>query len=504
LNMGYSGMPDVDFADFLTETDKFIKSHPHILELIEEDLDAHARKKKKLRIRDRNWELKQRFKEEGREGELETEPISEEEISLEEGRPRTSAYMVFIGMACSGYNERGLVSRSFEELVYDSRCMKFLVKRRLEQLPAKKTLWELIDAVSNQTRHEIHKAQCEEILKQDLDDFSMMILDSTHVEANAAWPTDAGIILKLIERIWRNGNKLEEYGYENFQRHWTEQWIDKINTALFKINTTDHKSKRKQYYRRVYDFAEKAHDHLDEERKTFEGNVRPEQIKPSEREKLKQLRDQIRQDLSNLKKVISYSKKRVLEGKSTPAPEKKLSVGGDEDAAYITKGGREAVIGYRPQISRRGKGFIGAFYLPDGNANDAPLFVPMIREWEEVTGVVPTTSSVDDGYASEGGVEKAQDMGVELTSISGAKGKKILGRDTYYRETYWDARDKRSAVESTISVMKGVYGFGRASRRGKESVQAELMEDVIAHNFLRMTQVKRKRKQREEKEPDVA
>jgi len=46
--------------------------------------------------------------------------------------------------------------------------------------------------------------------------------------------------------------------------------------------------------------------------------------------------------------------------------------------------------------------------------------------------------------------------------------------------------------------------IGRASRRGKESVQAELMGDAIAHNFLRMTPVKRKRKQREEKELDVA
>jgi len=44
--MGYAGIPDVDFAGVLTETDKFIKSNPHILELIEEDLDAHARKKK--------------------------------------------------------------------------------------------------------------------------------------------------------------------------------------------------------------------------------------------------------------------------------------------------------------------------------------------------------------------------------------------------------------------------------------------------------------------------
>jgi len=500
----YAGMPDTDFADFLTETDQFIQSNPHILKLIEEDLDAHAREKKKLRIKDQNWEIKQRSKEEGLEDEIETDPISEEEITLEEGRPRTSAYVVFIGIACSGYHENGPVSRSFQDLVYESRSLECLLNRRGEPLPALKTLWELIDAVGNETRQEIHLAQCEEIIRQDLDDFSMMILDSTHVEANSEWPTDAGIILKLIERIWRNGNKLEEYGYENFQRHWTEQWIGKINKALYKINTTRHKSVRKKQYKRVYHFADGAHEHLEEERKNFEKNVRPEQIKPSRRKKLEQLRDQIRQDLSDLQKVISYSRKRVLEGKSTPAPEKKLSVGGDETAAYITKGDREAVIGYRPQIARSQNGFIGSFHLPEGNANDAPLLAQMVEEWDKVTGVIPTESSTDDGYASEDGVEEIQDMGVDRPSISGAKGKKILGHDTYHRKAYGDARDKRSAVESTISVLKGVYGFGRTSRRGKESVQGELMEDVIAHNFLRMVQVRKEKRQKEEKEPDVA
>lgn len=417
-NFRYPGMPATDFADLLAETDQFIRSNPHLIELIEEDLDAHARAKKKLRIKDRNWEIKQKLQEKE---------------------------------------------------------------------------W-----------HEIHVAQCEEILRQGLDDFSTMILDSTHVEANSEWPTDAGIILKLVERIWRNGNTLEEYGYQKFRRHWMEQWIKKINTALYMINTTDHKSIRKKEYKRIYHFANNALDHLEGEQKKFEGKVHPEQIPPSRRAKLEELRDQLRQDLSDLKRVISYSKKRVLEGKSTSSTQKVLSVGGDEDAAYITKGNREAVIGYRPQIGRSKNGFIGSFCLPKGNANDAPLLVPMVRKWEEVTGVVPTESSTDDGYASKEGVEKIKDMGVERPSISGAKGKKILGKQTYWREEYWDARDMRSAVESTISVVKGVYGFGRASRRGKESVRGELMEDVIAHNFFRMVQVRREKKQSEEKEPDVA
>jgi hypothetical protein len=501
----YPGMPRTDFANFLTETDKFIQSHPDIIELIEEDLDAQARAKKKLRIKDRNWEIQQKRKEEEeQEEEIETEPINEDQLVLHEGRPRTSGYVVLVALCCSGYHCRGTMSRSFNDLLYESKSIECLLNRRGEDLPAPKTLWELIDAISNDTRYQMFKAQIEEIVSQGLEDFSTMILDSTHVEANSAWPTDGGIILKLIERIWRNGNKLEEFGFENFQRHWTETWIEKINKAVFKINTTDHKSIRKKQYKRIYHFAENAYQHLEEERKEFEGKVRPKQIKPSRREQLERLRDQIRQDLSDLKEVLDYSQKRVLEGISTSSTQKVLSVGGDEDAAYIKKGGREAVIGYRPQIGRSKNGFAGTFYLPEGNPNDAPLLDGMVAEWERATGIVPEQVSTDGGYASEDGVEDVEDRGVELVSISGGKGKKILGEDTYGREVYGKARRKRSAVESTISVVKGVYGFGRASRRGIKSVRGELLEDVIAHNFVRMGQVRRERKQREEKEPEVA
>ena len=51
-------------------------------------------------------------------------------------------------------------------------------------------------------------------------------------------------------------------------------------------------------------------------------------------------------------------------------------------------------------------------------------------------------------------------------------------------------------------MVKGVHGFGEADRRGIESVRGELMEDVIAYNFMRVVQVRRQT--REEKEPDVA
>lgn len=502
-SINYPGMPSTDFADFLVETDQFIQGHPEILEAIEKDLDKHAREKKKLRIQDEMWKRKQKAGEDI-EGEMNLE-VQEDQLRLEEGRPRTSGYVVFIALVCRGYHPRGMMSRSFQDFLYESRSLEVLLRKRGETLPAAKTLWELLEGVRNKTRYKIHLAQCDQIIKKGLDNFEEMILDSTHVSANSAWPTDAGIILKLLERIWRNGNKLEEFGYENFRRHWTETWIEKIKKALYKINTTNHKSTRKKQYKRIYHFAEQAGNHLEDQRKKFEDRYKSVNHPPSEREQIKEIRGQLKQDLHDVMKVISYSRKRVLAGESTSSTEKILSVGGDEDAAYITKGSRDPIIGYRPQIARSQNGFIGNFSLPKGNANDAKQLTSMVEGWEEGTGVWPDVVSTDDGYADGEAVEEIEKEGTEVVSVSGAKGKKILGEEKYESQPYREARRRRSTVESTIYVQKHVYGFGEASRRGIESVRAELTEDVIAHNFFRMVQRKREqKKQREQKDSEAA
>jgi hypothetical protein len=491
------GFAQTDFADLLRETDQFIRNNPQLLKEIEEDLNAHGCAKKQMRLQDRQWR-KRKNKSLYEEERFERE-IQKEELDLTQGRPRTSPYVVLLLLVMRGYTD-GTGTRSFQDLVYESRSLQVLLHQRGEDLPAPKTAWELVGAVTNKTRQKIHEAQCEEIINQGLDDFSQIYLDSTDVEANSAWPTDGTIILKLIERVWRDGNKLEEFGLDNFQRHWTETWIKKIKEEVYKIKTANHKAKRKKAYKRIYDFAGKAREHLEGERSEFESSVEPEELRPTRREQLEEIRDRIRDDLDDISKVISYSSKRVMEGKSTSSTKKVLSTS-DPDAAFIIKGDREPTIGYRPQVGRSEEGFIGNFHLPEGNAGDAPQLVEMVEQWEENTGKRPDVVSTDDGYADQENVKKLREKKeIDTVSISGAKGKRILGEEVYQREAYRKARRKRSSVESTFFVIQKLYGFGRASRRGKEAVEGELLEDVIAHNFIQMGEVRR-RKQEEKEEP---
>ena len=48
-------VPDTDFRDYLAEMAELARFAPEIIEAIEDDLDAHALAKKKLRLEDRKF-----------------------------------------------------------------------------------------------------------------------------------------------------------------------------------------------------------------------------------------------------------------------------------------------------------------------------------------------------------------------------------------------------------------------------------------------------------------
>ena len=102
-------------------------------------------------------------------------------------------------------------------------------------------------------------------------------------------------------------------------------------------------------------------------------------LPPSVTERLTQTRTLIQNDIDDAEKVIGYSCRRILNGETIPNSEKIFSLS-DGSAAFIVKGDRETVLGYRPQAGRSGDGFVTVPYVPEGNAADSPQLVSLVEE----------------------------------------------------------------------------------------------------------------------------
>lgn len=483
--------PDTEFRDFLTEVDDLVRFAPEILTAIDRDLDFYAKEKKRLRLADKEF-----FRDQTPELvsiALEREVLERSDLTLEIGRPRMPAYLVYVFLTVRGYCD-SVTSKEAVTFMKESMSLHVFLQSRGYKMPGATTILENINAVSNATRDLIHDGQIQKIRKDGLDDFRKLLIDSTSVKANSAWPTDAKMILGLLSRVYHLGQKLDQFDLLNFKKSRMPSWLEKLDRLELTINLTsgkaNSKGKLKKYYRQVLDTGLKALAHLAEELALLEKRYFPYTfLAPSRRVCLECVIEQMKEDLSDVYKVTEYTSERIFSGKQLKSTEKILSLS-DKAAAFIKKGNRNPVIGYKPQLVRSEQGFVTVLLVPEGNAPDALQFVPATLTSISRTGTIPDSANSDDGYASRINVELLHEMGIKIVSISGAKGKKLTSPEDWGSEEYQKTRRDRSAVESLMFVLKYSFDFGVLSRRGLEAVRAELTEKVIAYNFCKIAQLK--------------
>lgn len=489
-------IPDTEFRNFIEEIERLPEIHPEILKAIEKDLDANAREKKRIRLADKKFH-------EGLTSDFPDIHVEETELSVNEieigtGRPRMSANLVYLFIMIRGFLGGSLSSKESKLFLTESMSLYAYLENLGLKRPGTTTILDNINQISLETLNLIFDAQIKYVLKEDLDDFLKSTIDSTAVRANSSWPTDAKVLTGLLMRADKLGQKMEYFDLDNFRQFRVPSWLKEMDKLVFQIclaaGKAKSKGKLKKHYRKLLKRGRKTANTLTTELNRFEEELRMESLPPSRRILMVRLLDQIKTDLADANRVAQYADERVFHGKTLPAKEKILSLS-DGSAAYIKKGSRLPIIGYKPQLVRSENGFVTSLTVPQGNTADSNELVPAIQCSIDRTGVIAELVSTDDGYASADGRNKILDMGVKDISISGAKGKKLTDIEVWESETYKNARGDRSAVESLMFTIKFGFDFGELSRRGIDAVQSELTEKVLAYNFCRIILVRKRHRE---------
>jgi hypothetical protein len=479
--------------DFLNEIHQIACLEPSIVERIDEDLDLHAKKKKLLRLADAQFLAGQSL--ELPKLQLQLCELKIEDIELEEGRPRTEAYIVYLFLMLRGFNG-GCKDQHARLLLQESITLRLWLEHLSLELPPASTLSENLNAVSNQTRSLIHQVQLRYIIQGGLDDFQKCFIDSTAVEANTERPTDSTILIRLIARVCTTGGNLHRLDLPNMHPIGLLAQQEELRRMSQQIHFLNGKArgaaKRKKLYfqllRRVRRLRKRLLRDLESVRRNLEGRT---DLLPSRRLMGEEALCLIAEDLAALEQSANACERRIMEQEKVPVAEKIISLS-DSDASFIVKGGWNTVVGYRPQLARSGNGFVTGLVLPRGNAADSPHLVAMVKEQITNTGVIPLMASADDGYSSQEGLEEVLRLGLKVVSISGAKGKKLIEAQQWKSQPYRQARADRSAMESLVFTLKESFEFGEMMRRTHENVLAEMLEKVLAYNISQIIRVRKK------------
>ena len=496
---------DSQLNDFLNEIHQIALLEPSIVECIDKDLDVHAKKKKLLRLADEQFLAGQTL--DLPKLQIQLRELQIDKIQLEIGRPRTDAYIVYLFLMLRGFNG-GCKDQHARLLLEESITLKLWLEHLGLELPPASTLSDNLNAVSNQTRSLIHQVQLRYTIQGRLDDFQKCFIDSTAVEANTERPTDSTILVRLIARVCRTGSNLHRLDLPDMNPIGLLEQQEELRRLSQQIHFLTGKAragaKRKKWYfqliRRVRRLRKRLLRDLEPVRRNLEGRI---DLPPSRRLMAQEALGLIADDLAALEQAAHVCERRIMAGEEVPVAEKIISLS-DSDASFIVKGGWNKVVGYRPQLARSGSGFVTALVLPQGNSADSPHLVEMVKEQINNTGVIPATTSADDGYSSKQGLEEVQGLGVKVVSISGAKGKRLLEAQQWKSRPYRQARAERSAIESLVFTLKEGFEFGEMMRRTHENVLAEMLEKVLAYNISQIIRVRKRLSELEQMERAAA
>jgi IS5 family transposase len=157
----------------------------------------------------------------------------------------------------------------------------------------------------------------------------------------------------------------------------------------------------------------------------------------------------------------------------------------DPDARPIRKGKLNVAggteFGYKVAVADEERGFVTAYAVYAGNPEDGTVLVPTVDRHTGLLGVAPRAVATDRGMSSAGNERALEERGVVRCSLP------RQGKKGPTENTRWFRRLQRfrAGGEARISLLKRQYGWRRSRLRSIAGTQTWVGWGVISHNLTR-------------------
>jgi IS5 family transposase len=292
-------------------------------------------------------------------------------------------------------------------------------------------------------------------------------VDSTVVETNVHAPTDSSLLwdgVRVLTRLL--GRADEHFGFRLCVDH-----TRRAKRRMLAIQNTGNKAKRTAAYRDLLKVAGKSVGYGQRAIKHLEGNTGAQR-----------LAGEIAHYTELLRRVITQTRRRVLDGERVPASEKLTSLF-EPHTDIIVKDRRETLYGHKVFVTAGASGLILDCVVEAGNPADSTMALPMLERQNVLYGRPPRQAAMDGGFASKENLIHAKELGIEDVCFQKKRGLKVseMTRSSW---VYKRLRDFRAGIEGLISFLKRAFGLDRCTWRGAESFATYVQASVLTANLL--------------------
>lgn len=314
-----------------------------------------------------------------------------------------------------------------------------------------------------------------------------MRVDTTVVETNIHYPTDASLLgdgVRVLTRAMKKITKLAGAAGATLRdrSRSTQRCLIQIGRAA-RSRSDQGKQRMQQCYRRLLAIAGRVVGQA----KRFAQEVasgRKRCMELLEQMALEGHRAYIESMLPLVQQVMHQTRQRINHG-NTHSPHKIVSLF-EPHTEIIRKGkaGKPTEFGKMVKIQEAEQQIVTHYEVYDRRPADSDLVVPAVELHKQQFGKAPRLVTADAGFFSAASEAAARELGVKRTSMPNRSSKspqrKMLERKRWFRE----AQRWRTGCEGRISLLKRRHGLNRCRYKGEDGMRRWVGLGVIADNLI--------------------
>lgn len=384
--------------------------------------------------------------------------------------------------------------RELRERINDGHTLRSFTDFDSHGVPKHDAFNRAFIRITPATMRAINQAVVQAAVQLGLEDGKQLRVDTTVVETNIHYPTDATLLWDTVRTVTRLVDKLHQElpgGVTGFT-HRTRSARRRMQ-ELERMSATQRHTQQEPKYRELLRITGQV---LESARQVVNNTAQVQGVDLLGQVAINQLRQQIATYCDLGEKVIQQTRRRVLDGEQVPPDQKVYSI--FESHTHLIKRGKErkpVEFGHKIFLAESSQGLITDYQILDGNPADTNHVQPSLDRHQQVFQHAPDLYAGDRGFYSADNVDHCRQAGVSQVCIPQRGGQKTAEQKTLERSRAFKKGQRfRVGIEGRISVLFRGRGMQRCRAHGRERFEVLVGAAVLANNLLRIAELLRDRR----------
>ncbi len=379
--------------------------------------------------------------------------------------------------------------REVRERINDGFTLRSFTEFDSQPVPKHDAFNRAFNRLTPETLRDINQLVVQAAVQLGLEDGKTLRVDTTVVESNIHYPTDASLLWDSVRTITRLIEDLQEklpgrvQGFTNRTRSARRRM-----QAIQRMTAAQRSQQQEPKYRELIRITEQVVNNarqVVEKAKAASAGAGADLIASLS---IDSLRSEITGYCKLADRVIDQSRRRVLQGEQVPTAEKIYSIfESHTDLIKRGKAQKPVEFGHKVFLAESAQGLITDYQVLDGNPSDTDHVQSSLDRHQQTFGNPPDLYATDRGFFSVENVQSCEKAGVTHVSIPQRGGHKTAEQDALERsKAFKQGQRFRAGIEGRISVLFRGRGMKRCSFKGRQHFELLVGAAVLANNLLRI------------------